>query len=167
MLGAPDEPGAIVRIAVESAEIATLKEDGRPWDGVAGARVPPTELAAFFALDLTRQLDRLVEEGAPPVPPDAFVRVYAGAAGEGPATLLLETGDEKSFEPRWAPGPGTEIDAAAGAPLRIEVWDRDLVFHDAVGATEVTVPEHVPPEGRWVLGPFGQVRRLVLRVRRG
>jgi hypothetical protein len=142
-----------MRIRVESAEVATLKRDGRPWDGPERQRIAKEELAAFFALSLTRQLERLVATGAMPNPPDVFVRLYAGER------LLLETTDDESFEPRWQ---DAIAEADGATPLRIEVWDRDLLFHDLIGAT--TAAPAPASDGRWQLGPFDQVRLLRLRV---
>src|SRR5262245_51058781 len=77
-----------MKIAVESVEVATLKSDGRSWDGPsAAARVPRDQLAEFFALDLDGQLGRLVQAGPAPTPPDLMVRVFSGD------TLLLETNE--------------------------------------------------------------------------
>ena len=149
-----------MKIAVESVEVATLKADGRPWDGPGRARVPQAELEAFFALDLDGQLARLVTEGAAPTPPDLFVRVFAGAALEG---LIVETGEQKGFDAEWdGEGDAAVGEIEGGARLRLEVWDRDVLFHDLIGSIEATAPER--PEGRWEVGAFGQVRRLVLRL---
>jgi hypothetical protein len=145
-----------MRIAVDSVEVQTLKPDGRPWDGPGGPRIPHGELASFFQLDLTRQLDRLVEDGPPPTPPDLIVRVYAGKE------LLLQTTAVKSFDPRYSDAPA-ECAVAAGATVKIEVWDEDVMFDDNVGTTSVAIPA-APADGKWVLGPFGQVRRLTLRL---
>ena len=48
--------------------------------------------------------------------------------------------------------------------MKIEVWDRDVLFHDHIGSLVVRVPDAPPADGAWHLGPFGQVRALVLRV---
>ena len=76
--------------------------------------------------------------------------------------LVLETDAEESFDPVW-PEDGPDVELAPGAKVRIEVYDQDLIFHDHIGTTDVAVPEK-PEDGRWILGPFGQVRRLVLRL---
>lgn len=152
-----------MRIVIESAEVATLKADGSPWDGPGGPRLPAGELAAFFALDLTGQLDRLVATGSPPTPPDVFVRVWA-IDGDKKEELVLETGDAKSFDPRWRGDPDAEeeLGLAPGARLRVRVLDRDVLFDDVIGETVVTLPGR--GEGRIVVPPFGQVRSLALRI---
>lgn len=144
-----------MKIAVESVEVATLKADGRAWDGPGGARVPADQLASFFALDLDGQLGRLVREGSAPVPPDLVVQIYSGDR------LLLETDEQKGFDAEWMDGEAAEVEP--GDPLRIEVWDRDVIFHDLIGRTDLGAPAS-GGNGRWVLGGFGQVRRLVLRL---
>lgn len=144
-----------MKIAVESVEVATLKPDGRPWDGPGGALIPREELEAFFALDLDGQLGRLIADGPPPPPPDLSVRLMVGEA------ILLETEEVKGFDAEWTDGESVEV--AAGATLRIEVWDKDVVFHDLIGRTEIGAPAN-EGSGRWVLSAFGQVRRLVLRL---
>lgn len=145
-----------MKLSVESVEVATLKANGQPWDGPGGARIPADQLAAFFAKDLDAQLAELVQGGAAPVPPDLFLRVFASNA------QIIETDDQKSFDVEW-PADDATAEVQAGAPLTVEVWDRDLMFDDLVGKIDVTVPASVPG-GRWVLGGFGQVRRLVMRL---
>lgn len=145
-----------MRIAIESAEIATLKSDGRTWDGPSGPRIPKAKLEAFFALDLHAQLDRLVDTGEMPNPPDVFVRLYQADR------LLLESGTQESYEPVWKE-TATEVAARVGEAMKIEVWDRDLLFHDLIGETMVFLPAPVG-DGRWWIAPFGQVRRLILRL---
>ena len=147
-----------MRIAVESVEVATLKPDGRPWDGPGGALIPREELAAFFALDLDGQLGRLIAHGPPPPPPDLTVKLLSGEA------VLLETSEQKGFDAEWRDLEA--VDVAPGAPLRIEVWDKDVVFHDLIGRTDIAAPVN-DGSGRWVVGAFGQVRRLVLRLGNG
>ena len=147
-----------MRIGVLAAEVATLSAEGKPWDGPGGPRVRKPDLAAFFALDLDGQLGQLAAEGNPPVPPDVFVRIYAGDE------VIAETADQKSFDPEWDLDDDNTAELAPGAAIRVEVWDRDVLFHDEIGKLEATVPELVPAGGRWVLGPFGQVRRVVLHL---
>jgi hypothetical protein len=142
-----------MRISVESAEVATLKEDGHPWDGMGRARLPAKELRAFFAQDLTAQLERLVATGEPPPPPDVFVRLFDG---DQP---FFETEPQKTFEPHWGEGACVDVELSPGASLRVQVWDHDVMFHDLIGETTVALPTGPT----LALGPFGQVRRLVLR----
>ena len=146
-----------MKLSVESVEVATLKANGQPWDGPGGPRLPADQLAAFFARDLDAQLAQLVQAGAAPVPPDLFLRVFVHNE------QVIETTDQKSFDAEWPADEGT-VEVKAGAPLTIEVWDRDLMFDDLVGKLEVAVPAAAPAGGRWVLPGFDQVRRLVLRL---
>ena len=147
-----------MRLAIESVEVATLKEDGSPWDGPGGPRLSRADLPAFFSLDLTGQLERLVATGEAPTPPDVFVRLYA--AGK----LVLETRAEKSLDPHWRAQPDEHFDLAPGTAVKIQVWDEDVVFNDLIGETSLPLPDRPPDDGRWSLEPFGQVRRLFLRV---
>jgi hypothetical protein len=149
-----------MRMVVESAEVATLKADGRPWDGPGCPALPQRELAAHFALDLTAQLERLVTVAGAPTPPDVFVRVHVGA------DRILETRDQKSFDPTFRPREGDELPALPppGTELRVEVWDRDVLFNDLIGEVRVLVPDEFP-NGRWRIGPFGQVRAVVIAAR--
>ena len=144
-----------MKIAVESVEVATLKVDGRWWDGPGRSAIPKAELSAFFALDLDGQLGRLVQLGPAPVPPDLYVRVFVGDQ------LLIETDEQKTFDAEWPESEAHEI--ASGAQILVEVWDGDIVFDDLVGTTKLTVPAQVDG-GLWLVPPFGQVRRLVLKV---
>jgi hypothetical protein len=148
-----------MRLSVDSVEVATLKATGHEWDGPGGPRIPAIQLSAFFAQDLDTQLGQLVRSGSAPTPPDLFVRVFAG--GE----LVIETAEQKGFDADWSSedGPAAHAEIEVGAPLRIEVWDRDVMFHDLVGITDGKMPASAEG-GRWVLGGFGQVRRLVLRL---
>jgi hypothetical protein len=51
------------------------------------------------------------------------------------------------------------------SPIEIQVWDRDLAFDDLIGEAKLALPASPPdPDGRWTVGPFGQVRKLVLRL---
>lgn len=144
-----------MRVRVESAEVQTLKPNGRPWDGV-WARVPKAELDRFFALRLSEQLEWLVASGDVPNPPDVMVRIKVGGK------TVLATDAEESFDPVW-PKDGPAVELAPGTEVCIEVYDQDFIWHDFMGKTTVTVPER-PAEGLWALGPFGQVRKLVLRM---
>jgi hypothetical protein len=144
-----------MRLRVDSAEVHTLKANGRPWDGPGGPRIPAGELAQFFQLDLTGQLERLVAGGDAPNPPDVAVRVLV--AGKP----VLETYPVESFDPSWPDGPDTDL--APGTPLRIEVRDLDFALHDLIGETTLPLPASAP-DGKWSLGPFGQVRKLVLLI---
>ena len=145
-----------MRVRVESAEVQTLKPNGKHWDGLGWniRRVPKDELPEFFKLDIGAQLERLVGKGPAPNPPDVMVRIYVNGK------KVLETDSEESFDPIW-PADGPEVELDAGTEVRIEVWDEDLIFHDHMGTTTVSVPQR-PADGRWTLGPFGQVRWLVL-----
>ena len=145
-----------MRVRVESAVIQTLKENGRTWDGLSLTRVPKAERARFFSLGLSQQLEQLVASGDAPNPPDVMVRIKVGGK------TVLATDAEESFDPVW-PKDGPEVELALGTEVYIEVYDLDLVWHDFIGKTTVTVPER-PADGLWVLGPFGQVRKLVLRI---
>lgn len=149
-----------MRISVVSAEVATLKRDGRPWDGAGGSRLPEGDLPAFFALDLTGQLERLITVGEAPNPPEVFVRLRCGGA------LLLETPDEESFEPSWREDAEDAASLISPGELTVEVWDRDVMFHDLIGRLTLALPSPgaLGSDGLWVLGPFDQVRRLVLRL---
>ena len=151
---------ATIRIAVDSAEVATLKPDGRPWDGPGRSRIPQAELASFFAASLDDQLDRLAQDGEPPVPPDVFVRLFADE------DLVLETHDEKSFDPRWEGADREVVELPDWVKLKMQVWDRDVLFDDLIGETKAEIPEARGrgKEWRWELGPFGQVRKLVLQI---
>lgn len=144
-----------MRLRVESAEVQTLKPNGRPWDGL-WARIPKSELPQFFALGLSEQLELLVASGDALNPPDVMVRIKV--AGK----TVLETDAEESFEPVW-PKDGPVVELDPGTEVYIEVYDLDFVWHDFMGKTTVKVPER-PADGRWTLGPFGQVRKLVLRL---
>ena len=148
-------------ITVESAEVATLKPDGRPWDGPGGPRLPAEELASFFAQPLTGQLERLVALGGAPTPPDVFVRILS----VGERDPFLESGDQKSFDPRYAtdPAASASVDLGPGDRIRLRVLDRDVLFDDLIGEVEVPIPERPAGGSSHVIGPFGQVRRLVLR----
>lgn len=144
-----------MQLRVESAEVQTLKPNGRPWDGL-WVRIPKAELPSFFALGLSEQLELLVANGDAPNPPDVMVRIKVGGK------TVLETDAEESFEPAWPKdGPAVELDP--GTEVYIEVYDLDFVWHDFMGKTTVKVPER-PAGGIWTLGPFGQVRKLVLRL---
>lgn len=144
-----------MRLRVESAEVQSLKPSGRPWAGF-WVRVPKTELPRFFELGLSEQLEQLVASGHAPNPPEVMVRIKVGRK------TVLETDAEKSFEPVW-PQDGQKAELDPGTEVYIEVYDLNLVWHDLMGKTTVKVPER-PADGRWALGPFGQVRKLVLRV---
>lgn len=144
-----------MRVRVESGEVQTLHEDGRFWDNLGSAAIPKQELQEFFSLSLTKQLDRLAALGNMPNPPDVFVRIIVAD------TIVLETHAEESFDPVWPKDEAT-FELAPGRQVRIEVHDLDLTIDDLMGATTVAVPER-PEDGRWILGPFGQVRKLVLR----
>jgi hypothetical protein len=146
-----------MRVWVESLEVATLKPDGRPWDGPGGPRLRGAELQAFFGLDLTHQLEQLVLGGSAPTPPDAYVRIYAGGQP------VVQTPPQKSFEARWDDAHAAEAALPEGTQLRVQVWDEDVLFHDLVGETTTTVPRLEPTGDRMALLPFGQVRKLVLR----
>lgn len=144
-----------MRVRVESAEVQTLKPDGRPWDGF-WKRVPKGELERFFALGVREQLDWLVASGDAPDPPDVFVQLKVGSK------TVLKTEAEESFDPAWPEdGPTTEL--TPGTEVQIEVYDKDFIWHDFIGKTTEKVPE-LPADGRWTLGPFGQLRKLVLRL---
>jgi len=145
-----------MRIRVESAEVHTLHDDGRHWDNLGSAPIPKEELAAFFALSLSKQLERLAALGDVPNPPDVSVRFWIGDK------LILETHAHESFDPEWSEEEEAIVDLPPGTQLRVDVEDLDLAFHDQIGEITVTVPEQ-PADGRWILGPFGQVRSLVLR----
>jgi len=145
-----------MKLSVDSVEVATLKATGHEWDGPGGPRIPAAQLAAFFAQDLDAQLGQLVRSGSAPTPPDLFVRVFAG--GE----LVIETPDQKGFDAEWG-GEERSAEVEVGAPLRLEVWDRDVMFHDLIGITDGKMPASADG-GRWVVAGFGQVRRLVLRL---
>lgn len=144
-----------MRLRVESAEVQTLKPNGRPWDGF-WARVPKAELDRFFALGLREQLEWLAASGDAPNPPDVMVHLKVGEK------LVLKTDAEESFDPVW-PGDGPAVELTPGTEVHIEVYDQDFIWHDFMGDTTVKVPER-PADGRWTLGPFGQVRKLVLRL---
>src|SRR5262249_36997862 len=104
-----DYTEATVRVRVESAEVHTLKANGRPWDGPGGSRIASGELARFFALDLNGQLERLVDSGDAPNPPDVTVRLLVDGK------TVLETDAVESFDPSWPDGP--EVELAAGTAL--------------------------------------------------
>lgn len=142
-----------MRLRVKSAEVQTLNPSGGLWEGI-GSRIPKAELPRFFALGLSEQLERLVASGSPPNPPDVMVRLRVAG------TIVLETDAEESFEPVW-PQDGPEVELEPATEVCIEVYDLDLVWHDVIGKTTVRVPER-PTGGLWTLGPFGQVRKLVL-----
>jgi hypothetical protein len=89
-------------------------------------------------------------------PPDVLVRIKIRGK------TVLKTGAEESFDPVWPEG-GPEVELAIGTEMYVEVYDLDLIWDDFIGATTVTVPER-PADGRWILGPFGQVRKLVLHL---
>jgi hypothetical protein len=144
-----------MRIRVETAEVHTLHDDGRHWDNMGSAPLPKEELGAFFALGLSQQLERLASVGDVPNPPDVSVRFWVDGK------MVLETHAEESFDPHWS-DQEPDVELAPGTQVRIEVEDLDLAFHDHIGETTVTVPEQIS-DGRWILGPFGQVRKLVLR----
>jgi hypothetical protein len=145
-----------MRIRVESAEVHTLHVDGRHWDNFGSAPIPKEELPAFFALSLSQQLERLASLGDVPNPPDVSVRFWIGEK------MLMETHAHESFDPEWREGEEPIVELAPGTQVRVDVEDLDLAFHDQIGEITVTVPEQ-PANGYWILGPFGQVRKLVLR----
>jgi hypothetical protein len=145
-----------MRVRVESAEVQTLMPNGKHWDGWGRPQISKAELPQFFALDINEQLERIVQGGHAPNPPDVMVRIRVGGK------LVLETDAEESFDPVW-PEEGPEVELAPGTEVRIEVYDQDLIFHDHIGTTVVKVPDKTA-DGRWTLGPFGQVRQLVLRL---
>jgi hypothetical protein len=147
-----------VRVAIESAEVATLKHDGRPWDGPGGPRVPVGELPDFFALDIGKQLEWLVQAGSAPTPPDVFVRLLADGQP------LLDTDACKSFDPRWEVASQRRVNLIPASPLQIQVWDRDVLFDDLIGEITISLPEEGGPIGRWEVRPFGQVRKLFLHI---
>jgi hypothetical protein len=147
-----------VRVAIESAEIATLKADGRPWDGPGGPRVPARDLPGFFALDVGKQLDVLVQSGSAPTPPDVFVRLLADGQP------LLDTETRKTFDPKWDPATQRRVNLIPVSPLTIQVWDRDVVFDDLIGEITISLPDGPGTDGRWEVKPFGQVRRLILHI---
>ena len=144
-----------MRIRVDTAEVHTLHDDGRHWDNLGSAPIPKEELGAFFALSLSHQLERLAAVGDVPNPPDVSVRLWVDGQ------MVLETNAHESFDPAWGLDEPT-VDLAPGTQVRVDVEDLDLAFHDQIGEITVTVPEQTA-DGHWVLGPFGQVRRLVLR----
>lgn len=144
-----------MRIRVKSAEVQTLHDDGRHWDNLGKAPIPQDELAGFFALGLSQQLERLASVGDIPNPPDVAVRFIIDGK------IVLETHAHESFDPHWTDEEEPPIEIEAGTSLRIEIEDLDLAFHDHIGDTTVTVPEQLT-DGQWIMGPFGQVRRLVL-----
>lgn len=144
-----------MRIRVESVEVQTLHADGRHWDIPRYAPIAKQELGAFFALSIREQSERLVELGDGAYPPHVLVRLIVD---EHP---VLETSVQERFDAAWSE-PESAVDLAPGTQLRVEVEDQDRALHDRIGTTTVTVPEP-PIDGQWILGPFGQVRRLVLR----
>jgi hypothetical protein len=144
-----------MRVHIESAEVQTLHDDGRHWDNLGSAPIPQQELGSFFEASLSQQLERLAAVGDMPNPPDVTVRFIVNG------NIVLETHAEESFDPTW-PKEELTVDLIPGSQVRIEVHDLDLAFHDLIGETTVTVPQR-PTDGRWILGPFGQVRKLVLR----
>lgn len=150
-----------MKISVVSVEVATLKTSGHHWDGPGGPRVAPRNLSNFFRKDLDAQLGHLVETGPAPVPPDLFVRLFVDNE------QVVETRDQKGFDAEWTEDDGV-AEVQPGAPLVIEVWDRDLMFDDLVGRIDVQVPASPASaelvEGRWEITSFGQVRKLVLRL---
>jgi hypothetical protein len=146
-----------MKLSVEAVEVATLKATGHEWDGPGGPRVPAGELTAFFERELDDQLGRLVRSGSLPTPPDLFVRVYAAD------DLVIETPEQKGFDAEWGPDDAASAEIEVGAQLRLEVWDRDVIFHDLVGRTDTKMLASADG-GRWVVEGFGQVRRLVLRL---
>lgn len=122
---------------------------------MGSAPIAQEELGGFFAASLSQQLERLAAVGEVPNPPDVTVRFIINGQ------IVLQTHAMESFDPDW-PDEELTVDLIPGSQLRIEVHDLDLAFHDLMGETTVIVPER-PQDGRWILGPFGQVRRLVLR----
>lgn len=144
-----------MRIRVGSAEVQTLHDDGRHWDNLGSAPIPKEDLGEFFVLSLSKQLERLVAIGDVPNPPDVTVRFIVNGQ------TLLETHAIESFDPEW-PEDDHAVDLVPGTEVCIEVEDLDLLFHDHIGRIAASVPEQ-PASGYWTLGPFGQVRRLVLR----
>lgn len=144
-----------MRLRVESAEVQSLKPSGRPWDGL-WVRIPKAERPHFFALGLSEQLEQLVASGYAPKPPEVMVRIKIGGK------TVLQTDAEESFDPVWPQG-GPELELDPGTELSIEVYDEDFLWNDFMGKTTATAPAR-PPDGRWTLGPFGQVRKLVLHL---
>jgi hypothetical protein len=144
-----------MRIRVETVEVQTLHSDGRHWDSPRCAPIAKQDLGAFFALSLSEQCERLAELGDTADPPHVSVVLIVDEH------RILETSVQRHFACTWSE-PMPAFDLAPGTQLRVDVEDLDRALRDRIGTTTVPVPQP-PPDGRWILGPFGQVRRLVLR----
>lgn len=99
--------------------------------------------------------------------PDAFVRFYRGE------TLLFETPVvEDSLQPRFEATLPRNVHLPPGVPLRIELWDRDMVGADPIGQVRTRgLPQNALPDAdaRLLLegGSYVTIRISAPRPHRG
>lgn len=147
VLVAPLAP-AFVSVDLLETTISPAKTGGSPWDGVghvpdglltavSAALQAPAPVAAVLEI-----LNGPVVQGIAKPEPIGNARLIVGGQ-EGPVTFLNGVpGQRDTCTPQWAGPPRwSHIQLRSNTRLRVQLFDKDLEFDDAIGTFELNTAD--------------------------